>query len=64
MSEMWPYPELAADEVHLATMAFPIAFDLAADVLNALGKVAKKHGLVDPVILTDGSGRLIARRPS
>jgi hypothetical protein len=61
---MWPYRGLAAEAVHLATLACPISLDLAADVLNALGKVAKKHGLVDPVILTDGSGRLIARRPS
>ncbi len=60
----WPYRGLAEDEVHLATMAFPITFDLAADMLKAIGEVAEDHGLVDPVILTDGSGRLVARRPS
>lgn len=63
MSELWSnYVPLEPDDVHLATLAFPIDFDLAADLLTAIGKVARKHGLVDPVILTDGSGRLVARK--
>jgi hypothetical protein len=53
---------LERDEVHLATLALPMSLTLAADLMAAIGKVAKRHGLLEPSILTDGTNRLVARR--
>jgi len=52
--------DLQPGEVHLATLALPMSFDLVADIMRALDRVAKKHGMVG-VLLCDGTNRLIGR---
>lgn len=56
-----PLP-LDRHDVHLVTLALPIDVRLAADIASAIHDVAERHGLQGPVLLFDGTNRIVARR--
>lgn len=56
-----PQTRLKAGEVVLVTVGMPMPVALFADILTALAEIAKKHDYEPPVLLADGSNRVITR---
>lgn len=46
----------------LLMLAFPLPLALMAELCKGIGKAAERAGFTDAALITDGSGRIVARR--